>query len=405
MPDPAREAAPTRVIHTMPDLIVGGGQHLLLRNIKGMDPRRVQSIVCCTCALGPMEAAYREAGFQLECLNWTSHAGVVGAARRLAAIIRQNHVDIIHTNNTVPDRTVGQLAAYLTGRPVVNSLHSEHERSDSMKGLKTIPRRFARSLGIRLSRATVDHVIPVSQSVRESWEPYLRAMGIGPDRITVINPGLAPERFTRLSEPDRAALRKSLNLDGAWPVLINIGRLNYHKGQHWLVPMMRQVVAKHPSARLLLVGDGQDRELLTNSIRANELHSVVSMLGQRSDITPLLNVADLFVFPSLTEGFPLAVLEAMAAALPIVAFNLPSFRGVVDDGNSAALVTLGNADELTRTVMQVLDDPARLNSMGRSALSVAHRFTQEATSGAITRIYESLAPTTHAARHPSASST
>ena len=383
---------PIRVVHMMPDLIVGGGQHLLLRNIKGMDPRRVKSTVCCVRALGPMETAYREAGVALECLNCRGNRALIGAAKRLAALIRRDGIDLVHTNNTVSDRTVGQLAAWITGRPVVNSLHSEHERSDSMTGPRAFPRRIARALGIRLGRATVDHVVPVSHSVRESWEPYLNAMGIGPDRITVINPGLAPERFTRLSEPERIALRKSLNIEGAGPILINIGRLNYHKGQHWLIPMMRPVLEKHPKARLLLVGDGQDRELLTESIRKHDLQSSVSMLGQRSDITPLLNIADLFVFPSLTEGFPLAVLEAMAAGLPIVAFSLPSFRGVVDDGASAALVPLGDADQFTRTVVQVLDNTARMRDMGRAALTIARRFTQEATSGALTRIYESLVP-------------
>ncbi len=383
-------AGPIRVVHTMPDLIVGGGQHLLLRNIKGLDPARVESIVCCINALGEMEGAYRAAGFRIECLNCRGKAGLLSAARRLAKLVKRERIDLIHTNNTVADRTVGQLAAILTGRPVVNSLHSEHLKSDDLKGVKAVPRRLARWLGIALAKRTVDHVVPVSGSVNESWDPYLRAMGIGPEKVTVVNPGLAPDRFERLSEAERGALKREIGIEGAGPVLINVGRLNYHKGQHWLVPMMRRVVESHPKAKLLLIGDGQDKELLAKSIVDNGVQASVTMLGQRSDITRLLNIADMFVFPSLTEGFPLAVLEAMAAGLPIVAFSLPSFRGCVDDGASAVLVPLGDSEAFTGAVLDVLADRARMKTMGAAALAVGHRFTQEATSGALTKIYESL---------------
>jgi len=156
--------------------------------------------------------------------------------------------------------------------------------------------------------------------------------------------------------------------------------------------MMRSVVQKHPQARLLLIGDGQDRDALTESIRKNELQSVVSMLGQRSDITQLLHIADLFVFPSLTEGFPLAVLEAMAAAKPMVAFRLPSFRGCVVEGQSGTMVPLGDADAFTRATLELLENPGRMLDMGRAAHDVATRYTQRATSEAIERIYASLVP-------------
>lgn len=376
----------------MPDLIVGGGQHLLLRNIKGMDPARVKNYVCCVKAYGPMEEAYRAAGVELSCLNLRSGKQLLSAARRLAAMIRQEKIDIIHTNNTVMDRTVGQLAAVLTGRPVVNSLHSEHESTAQITqaGLKSLPRRLKRGVGIFLARRTVKHVVPVSTSVKESWWPYLDAMRIKRDQVTVVHPGLAPERFVVASDADKSALRKAIGIDGAWPVLINVGRLNYGKGQHWLVPMMKPILERHPKARLVLVGDGQDRQVLTDAIRANGLESVVTMLGQRSDITQLLGIGDLFVFPSLTEGFPLAVLEAMAAGRAIAAFRLPSFRECVDEGKNGVLVPLGDAEALTKAVMELLDHPEQIEAMGRECREVASRFLQRTSSEKLEAIYAGL---------------
>jgi glycosyltransferase involved in cell wall biosynthesis len=385
-------STPIRVVHMMPDLMVGGGQHLLLRNIKGMDPSRVKSYVCCVRALGDMEEAYRAAGVEVLCLNMRSGTQLIQATRQLAAIVKRENIDIIHTNNTVLDRTVGQLAALRTGRPVVNSLHSEHESSESIskKGLKSLPRRIKREFGIRLGRATVKHVLPVSGSVKESWWPYLRAMKIRPEQVTVVHPGLAPERFVSLSEAQRTELRRTVGVDDANPLLINVGRLNYGKGQHWLVPMMKPALEKHPKAKLILVGDGQDRQVLTESIRSLGLESSVIMLGQRSDVTQLLNIADLFVFPSLTEGFPLAVLEAMAAGKVMVGFRLPSFRECVEEEKSGVLVPIGDSEALTKAVLEVLADPARMREMGLRSRAIAERFTQRSTSEKLESVYASL---------------
>lgn len=376
----------------MPDLIVGGGQHLLLRNIKGMDPTRVKNYVCCVKAYGPMEEAYRAAGVELSCLNMRKGTQILGAAQRLAAMVKSEKIDIVHTNNTVLDRTVGQLAAMWTGRPVVNSLHSEHESTAQIvqAGLKSLPRRIKRGFGIWLARKTVKHVVPVSTSVKESWWPYLDAMRIKRDDVTVVHPGLAPERFVVAGDSEKAALKKAIGVDGAWPILINVGRLNYGKGQHWLVPMMKPILEKHPKARLVLVGDGQDRQVLTDSIRSLGLESVVTMLGQRSDITQLLGIGDLFVFPSLTEGFPLAVLEAMAAGRAIAAFKLPSFRECVEEGKSGVLVPIGDAEALTKAVLELLQDPAKIDSMGRECRAVAGRFLQRTSSEKLEKIYADL---------------
>src|ERR1043165_8054609 len=339
-----------------------------------------------------MEEAYRAAGVELSCLNMRKGSQLLGAARELAAMIRRERIDVIHTNNTVLDRTVGQLAALFTKRPVVNSLHSEHESSEAIHkaGLKALPRRMKRGVGIWLARATVKHVVPVSGSVKESWWPYLQAMRISPGKVTVVHPGLAPERFATLTDEQKRELRRSLGVEGASPLLINVGRLNYGKGQHWLVPMMKPVVERHPNAKLILVGDGQDRQVLTDSIRSHGLESVVLMLGQRSDVTQLLNIADLFVFPSLTEGFPLAVLEAMAAGKGLVAFRLPSFRECVEEGKSGLLVPLGDAEALTKAVLDVLERPEQIAEMGRVSRETAGRFTQRSTSEKLGGIYASL---------------
>src|SRR5690242_19582406 len=119
---------PIRVLHMLPDLKVGGGQHLLLRHLSGMDRAAVTNHVCYVRGPVEMEPLYRAAGVPTYGLGLSSAAGVVGALRRTLRLVRDLRIDVIHTNNTATDRFFGQMAALIRRVPVVNSLHSEFEK-------------------------------------------------------------------------------------------------------------------------------------------------------------------------------------------------------------------------------------------------------------------------------------
>lgn len=383
-----------RVLHTMPDLAVGGGQLLLLRNVSAMDKQAFSHVVCTVHPLhgaaAGMEAKYREAGIEVVSLNLRSAAGLPAAIRRLCRLIRERRIDLIHANNTGSDRLVAQLAARRTGLPLVNTLHSALYLGRKTRGPKDLVRRLRLTIDRAVARRTIRHCIAVGQAVKEAWLPYTTRYGLGPDRITVIHPGVDLSRFTPLPENAKADLRRSLGVTDAEPLLLTVSRLTNGKGLHLLIPLMREVRFRHSRAKLLLVGDGELRADLERMIRDEGLGDAVVMTGRRDDVPALLGIADLFVFPSFSEGFPLSVLEAMAAGVPIAAFDLPSFVELGEGRACAALEPIGDGPALTRAVLDLLADPARLAEMSRKGREVAQRYSQEQASRAIEEVYRSV---------------
>lgn len=381
-----------RVLHMLPDLELGGGQLLLLRNISAMDPAEFSHAACTIRAHGTMHDQFRAAGVDLHTLDLRTLAGMPAALRRLVRLVHRLDVDIIHTNNTGSDRLFGQSAALLTGKPVVNSLHSPLQFGRRQRG----PGKILQFVRLRIDRAvarrTIRHVVAVGQSVRQEWHAYFRALGVDDHRHTIVHPGLELAPYEPRPDHERAALRQSLGLADASPLLITVARMTSGKGQNLMFPLMRHVLARYPCARLLLVGDGPLRPAHEHAARREGVGHAVVFAGARLDVPALLDAADLAVFPSLGEGLPLAVLEAMAAGKPVVAFDLPSFMELHDDPPCAVFVApIGDGPALTRAVLDVLAQPDRMAAMAATARRIVEtRFTQQAASRALERIYREV---------------
>src|SRR5690606_39024760 len=151
----------------------------------------------------------------------------------------------IHANNTGSDRLVAQLAARRTGLPLVNTLHSALYLGRKTRGPKDLVRRLRLTIDRAVARRTIRHCIAVGQAVKEAWLPYTTRYGLGPDRITVIHPGVDLSRFTPLPENAKADLRRSLGVTDAEPLLLTVSRLTNGKGLHLLIPLMREVRFRH----------------------------------------------------------------------------------------------------------------------------------------------------------------
>jgi len=175
-------------------------------------------------------------------------------------------------------------------------------------------------------------------------------------------------------------------------VIVTVGRQEFQKGQVHLVGAFDLLARIRPHAELLIVGrNGNHSAQLEARVRESPYRERVRTLGHRDDVPDILAGADLFVLPSIYEGFPGAAIEAMALGMPVVASNLPTLREVVDDGRSGLLVPPCDHAQLAEAMSGVLDDPnlaRRLGDRGRDLFLT--RLTAEQSHRRMIELYERL---------------
>jgi len=150
-------------------------------------------------------------------------------------------------------------------------------------------------------------------------------------------------------------------------VLIVVAKLMEQKGHVFLLRALPPLLERYPDLHVLLVGDGPLRGALTAMIAGLQGRARVHLAGNRGDVSDLLAASDLFVLPSLWEGLPMALLEAMASGLPAVVTRVSGTAEVVVDGESGLLVPAGDIERLRAAIGMVLGDPDRARRMGRAA--------------------------------------
>jgi glycosyltransferase involved in cell wall biosynthesis len=187
----------------------------------------------------------------------------------------------------------------------------------------------------------------------------LRGAGYSADRIQLIPNGVViPEPRTRQRRQTARAILGEANPDmrvtDDTPVALYTGRLSAGKGLHDLLRAWRRIIGIWPEARLWLVGEGPDRDDLYDRLRDHELKYHVAMPGAFDDVAELLYAADVFVLPSYEEGTTLSLLEAMAAALPVVASDIPGHQQLAAQRERALLAPTRNPQALAESIAEAL---------------------------------------------------
>ncbi|HXT60962.1 MAG TPA: glycosyltransferase family 4 protein [Pirellulales bacterium] len=224
--------------------------------------------------------------------------------------------------------------------------------------------------GLRIKRGclSADAFIAPSPAI----ERELIAAGYPRPRIHYIANGVAvpAPRDAQAKAQARAALAEidpALWLDPSAPLAVYTGRLHDMKGLDQLVAAWPAVLRRRPDARLWLVGDGSHRRHLSDLIGDLGLAGRILLTGAFDDVDDVLLAADAFVLPSLEEGMSVALLEAMARGLPVVATNIPANEVVIENGRHGRLVPTEDAPALAAAVLELWDDPQRAVRWGEQA--------------------------------------
>jgi glycosyltransferase involved in cell wall biosynthesis len=268
-------------------------------------------------------------------------------ARSLAAGFRRHRIDIAHSHE-FSMAIYGAWASWLAGVQHVITMHGSRYYAAHLR------RRLAMRAAIAFSGRTIAVSNPLADHIS-------RDLLVRRSRIPTILNGVRPP------QPLAPTLRKELGLETADRLIVSVGNLYPVKGHQHLIDALALLTERHPTAHVAISGRGDLEHALKCRARELGVSNRVHLLGLRADVSAVLKAADVFVLPSLSEGLPLALLEAMFAGCPIVATNVGDVSIALAHGDAGALVEPRNPQALAQAIDELLSDPLSARALGARA--------------------------------------
>jgi len=359
--DKHKPAKKIRILHVITRLERGGAPAALLDVLHRCDNKCFEHSIATGIVQKPendMTLYARDTGFCVfvvpSLVREISPFSDLCAFVRLFFLIHKGKYDIVHCH-TSKGGFVGRLAAWLANVRII--IYSPH--GDIFEGyfgkIKTCLFTWLEKFAARFS----DKIITLTKS---GIAPYLAA-GIGKkSQYDYIYNGIDVKEFEK-RKVDRAQKRNELGIANDRLLIVTAGRLVPVKGYAYLIEAFAWVVKEMPDAHLLFLGDGELREELSRQAEKLGLKNRLSFLGMRTDVPEIISCSDLFVLPSVNEGFGMVLLEAMAMRCPIVATNVGGIPEVVLDDETGILVPPKDPLQLSRAMIKLLKDTALAESM------------------------------------------
>lgn len=380
-----------RVMHVIDGIHPGGGAEASL--VASLAPLRDRGIdgevVCLYDRPGP--EIVRAQGFQVRVLPQGSRLRKLAVLRGL---IRMAQPDVVHA--TLIESTFLTRIASL-GLPVA--------RLDSLVSTTYDPIRVAlrkretsslKTTGVhvidRLTSRGVQHFHALSRAVAED---AIGQLNIPMERVTIIPRGRSDSALGRRSTERRLAARESLELTDKDFVILNVGRQDRAKAQADLIAAFEHLADKEPNAILLIAGgEGNATSELNQLVVACRHRARIQLLGHRSDVPELLCAADVFAFPSLYEGSPGALIEALALECPIVGSDTPAVAEVLGHGAFGSQVPQGDPVSLSHALFAVMNSPDRVAELTRAGRQRFEQFYElDGVIGRTAALYRALVGT------------
>jgi glycosyltransferase involved in cell wall biosynthesis len=332
-----------RVTHLVESLEIGGAEKLVCDFVssRGAD---TTSVICLE-LVGALGDALRAQGVRVDLAGMEPRWKTIPRLRRL---LQRDRPDILHCHNFTAHFFGAMAARSLGGIPVLMTKHGA--MSPSNKGTGLLNRWLARS-------TQVVAVSPEAVRVMKPWERPGRPILYIPNGIS-------------LHPYDEPVSREDARRRLGWPsdafAVGIIARVTAIKGHVRLLDVFSRVLQRVPGAILVIAGDGPARGEVERRISELRLQSSVHFLGERHDIPLILSALNVFCLPSETEGMPITLLEAMAAARPVVVSRVGAIPDVVEDGVSGILVSPFDSAAIDRALWLLAEDPERAARMGEA---------------------------------------
>jgi len=274
-------------------------------------------------------------------------------------VVREKKIDIMHLQ-AYGATTFGRLAGIVAGVPRIVHVHDDASQYPWYQKLADL----------FLSRFT-DAAIAVSESVKDACTGKRR---IPRDRLMVMHNGVPLESFRVPRTDEINAEKRRLGIAADHKVIGTVGKLRREKGLEFLLRSGRKTLQAVPKTYFLLVGDGPLRGELEDLTRELEIEDKVIFAGFRQNPSVMLSLMDIYAMPSLTEGSPLALLEAMAMGRPIVASKVGGLKEILDDGETGLLVAPEDSVALAEKLIYLLKNEDKAERLGMRAKEESKKY-------------------------------
>lgn len=360
------------ILHVISKLPVGGAENMLLKVVRGLHKDRFTSVVCCINEGGKIADELQRSGYKVVVLDrMTGHGFDLGAVTALYQLIKRENVHILRTYQYHAN-LYGRIGGILAGVPVIiPSFHNLYEFPDKPK----LHRRFFNYL---LSLRS-DALVAVSNAVAADIVEYDK---VRPDKIKVIYNGISLNEFDMTLSRQKA--REILNLPADMLIVGTVGNLTEQKGHRFLIESASGLTG----VCIAIAGDGPLKLRLKNLAQQSGVNCIFTGTINPEKVPVFLMSLDIFCFSSLWEGFGGALIEAMAAGLPIVASDIPPHREVI--GDAGMFVPPGDIGKLTDALKTLIADTALRTNLCQKAKGRAGIFSIENTVEAYEDLFKKL---------------
>lgn len=375
---------PIKILHVIDKLSMDGVNPssctILIREWAScFDSTRFQVSVCTLpCERSPGETLESE-GINVHYLDLGKYS-----PRNILAIgrlIERERFDILHLHG-YSSANFGRIASRLKG--IANIVH-EHAVLD------ILPHQYVAD---RMLSSLTDAAVAVSGSVKDFM---VRGRSIPESKIKIIHNGIWTDQFRKSDQHAITKKRAELHIPDDFRIVGVVSRLRKEKGVEYFIKAMPLILKKYPKSIFLIAGEGPLREKLEAQARELGINGNIRFLGFRTDVVDILSIMDVTVIPSLTEGFGVALLEAMSVGTPIVATEVGGMREIARDAETVLFVPPGNTEELAQKVLHLMETPEYAAGLARKAQEASKAFSIEANARALMELYRAV----YEARHSS----
>ena len=347
------------ITHFVESLDRGGLERMVLELVKYQHRQGHRCQVVCLYSPGALAHELDELGIAVTACG-KRQGFDLNALTQARRTVGKHATEVLHTHNAVAHYQAVLATCGLPMRQVINTRH----------GMGANRRARRREWLYRRALARTNTVVTVCEAARND---AIRRGIVPSAKARVVPNGIHVETFQTASPGMHDRVARLLNLPEQTRIIGTVGRLNWTKDQLGLIRAFKRVHDQHADTALVLIGDGELRASLQQSAIDEGVADSVHFLGDRSDVRDWLQGLDMFVLSSMSEGYSMALLEASAVALPIVATQVGGNGEIVRDGINGCLVPAGNPAALADAMLALLRHPQHALALGQSARAWVER--------------------------------